>query len=60
MSELYFDINFIEEQLKSDLGSYSLKDLERANEKISILKRKAEIFGIELDRKRNSKNESDN
>jgi hypothetical protein len=51
--ELYFDIGFLEQQVKYDMESYSKKGLKDAQDKIAVLKKKAHIFETEL-RKKNS------
>ncbi|MFI5420009.1 MAG: hypothetical protein ACHQ1H_03490 [Nitrososphaerales archaeon] len=49
--EISNDIEFLEVQLRADFASYSAKDLERANQKISHFKQKAEVIEIELRRR---------
>ena len=58
LAEISLEISFLEEQVESDLEGYSTLDLERGREKISILKRRSQIYQIELERRKNSKNES--
>jgi hypothetical protein len=58
LAEISLEISFLEEQVESDLEGYSKLDLDRGREKISILKRRSQIYQIELERRKNSKNES--
>jgi len=51
LAEVSIDLAFLEAQLSVDIGSYSPKELERANEKVSYLKQRAEILKIELSRR---------
>jgi hypothetical protein len=51
LAEISNDIEFLEVQLQADYASYSVKDLERANQKISHFKLKAEVIEIELRRR---------
>jgi len=52
-SELCLDIDFLEAQIKSDSESYSPKDLERANEKISFCKKMLQTMKFELKNRQN-------
>lgn len=47
-AEARIDIDFLESQIKADLGSYSPHDLQRARTRILFLKRRAEIIEKEL------------
>ncbi|MFI5420272.1 MAG: hypothetical protein ACHQ1H_04840 [Nitrososphaerales archaeon] len=58
LAELSFDIGFLEEQVKHDMESYSTKGLKDAHDKIAVLKRKAQIFEMELRRKNSSDTKS--
>ena len=51
LAEVSMDLAFLEAQLGVDIGSYSPKELEKANGKISYLKQRAEILKIELSRR---------
>jgi hypothetical protein len=53
LAEVLTEIEFLKEQVKYDFKSYSQKDLNRANEKISQLMKSAEILKIELSRRKN-------
>jgi hypothetical protein len=44
IAEIKNDINFLEDQVSSDLGSYSPIALEKAKLRIQLVKRKAEIM----------------
>jgi len=48
LAELLNDIQFLEAQVDCDIGSYSMKELEKAKEKIAKLKQKADIIKFEL------------
>jgi len=52
LAELSYDIQFLDAQLNADLQSYAPVELARATEKISLLRQKAEIIVLELDKKR--------
>jgi len=54
LAEVSLEVNFLEEQVRADFGSYSPVALLRAKEKISLFNQKAEILNIEL-RRRTSK-----
>jgi hypothetical protein len=54
LTETNYEIEFVEEQIRVDLQSYSSIDLQNANEKLSILKRKGELLKIELAARQNS------
>ena len=46
LAEITFEVSFMEAQVKSEIG-YTPAELEIANEKISVLKRKAVILKLE-------------
>ena len=54
LAEADFEIQFLESQVKADLGSYTPNELSDAHGKISHFKQRAEILKIEMKR-RNSK-----
>lgn len=49
LAELSHEIDFLDEQVRVDLESYSPEQLTRASGKIAHLRQKAEILRIELD-----------
>jgi hypothetical protein len=51
LSEMSQEIEFLEEQVRADLTDYLPADIERATEKITHLKSKADVFKIELDKR---------
>ena len=51
LERLTADIQFLEDQVRADFGSYSLKQLEENRIKIDHLRRKMEILEVELARK---------
>jgi len=51
LAENSIEIQFLEDQIRLDVGSYSADELRKANSKVSRLKRRAEIFKIELERR---------
>jgi hypothetical protein len=56
LAELSNDIEFLEIQVDSDPGGYTLKELHSAREKISGLREKAEICRAELRNREDSRN----
>ena len=48
LSELFFEIDFLERQVQADLRGYSPQELEAAQEKIAHLKQKLRILELEL------------
>ena len=48
LAELNHEIQFLEEQMRVDIGSYPPAELERANAKIVHFKQKAEILKMEI------------
>jgi hypothetical protein len=52
LAEAKIDIDFLQSQIKADLGSYSPEELQRAEAKILFLQRTAEIIENELSRKK--------
>jgi len=48
LAELSGDIQFLDAQIDVDLGSYKPEQLEKAIEKTTLLKLKAEIIVLEL------------
>jgi len=57
-AEISAEVDFLEEQVRCDFGSYSPKVLMMAREKISLYKKKAEILKIELGKRRNTREPS--
>jgi hypothetical protein len=51
LAEIAHEIEFLSEQVKADIDSYASTELERANQKISSFKQRAEILKIELSRR---------
>ena len=49
LAEISNNVLFLEEQLQADLASYTPEQLEAAYAKISQLKQRSEILGMELD-----------
>jgi hypothetical protein len=49
LTEISNDVSFLQEQLRTDLASYTPKQLQAAYEKIYQLKQRSEILTIELD-----------
>jgi len=51
IAEISTEIDFLEEQVRVDLRSYSPKSLEEAHRRIAHFKQRAEILKIELARR---------
>jgi hypothetical protein len=51
LAELLLDIEFVEAQVQVETGKYTPSDLAIAEEKISLLRRKAEIARLEISRR---------
>ena len=51
IAEIKNDINFLEDQVKYDLGSYTPEALGRAKARIELTKRKAEIMMEEYEKR---------
>lgn len=49
LAEITFEVSFMEAQVKSEIGDYTPAELEIANEKIWVLKRKAVILKLEYE-----------
>ena len=49
LADLSNEVEFLEKQLECDIGSYTTQALERANQKVSKFKLRAEILKVELD-----------
>ena len=47
IAELSHEIDFLQEQIDNDLGSYPLKQLELASQKVSVFRQKCEILKVE-------------
>jgi len=52
LSEVSFDIDFLEAQVRADHGSYPPRELERATGKIAQLKQKEDYLRNELANRR--------
>ena len=52
LAEITNEIQFLEDQLQCDLGSYSPEQLMRGREKIADFKKKAESIQVELERRK--------
>jgi hypothetical protein len=49
LAEEIIEASFLEEQITVDLQSYSPSDLQKANERVSVIKKKCELLRAELE-----------
>jgi RNA recognition motif-containing protein len=52
IAEISTEIRFTEEQMKTDFARYSPENTSRVSEKVSVLRKKAEIMKIELEKRK--------
>jgi len=57
LAELSHEIEFLDEQVRVDIESYSPEQLAEAWGKIAYLKQRADILKVELDRRNSAKEE---
>jgi hypothetical protein len=53
LAEISYDIDFLKAQVSAEIGNYTPAGLEKASEKIFLLKQKAEIAKLELLKRNN-------